>query len=63
MKIISGNSNKALSEAVSAYLDIPLTQANVKRFADDEVFVEILENVRAQMRFSFNRRLTQPTII
>ncbi len=48
MKLISGNSNRALSEAISAYLDIPLTQATVKSFADNEVFVEIMENVRGQ---------------
>jgi len=48
MKIIAGNSNKELSEAISAYLDIPLTQANVKRFSDMEVFVEIMENVRGE---------------
>lgn len=48
MKLIAGNSNKVLAEAVSAYLNVPLTQANVKRFADMEVFVEIMENVRGQ---------------
>lgn len=48
MKLIAGNSNKALAEAISAYLDIPLTQASIKRFADNEVFVEIMENVRGQ---------------
>lgn len=46
MKLIAGNSNKDLSEAVSAYLNIPLTQASIKRFADHELFVEIMENVR-----------------
>lgn len=48
MKLIAGNSNKALAEAISSYLNIPLTQANVKRFADMEVFVEIMENVRGE---------------
>ncbi|MCB1532540.1 MAG: ribose-phosphate pyrophosphokinase [Alphaproteobacteria bacterium] len=48
MKLIAGNSNRALAEAVSAYLNVPLTQANVKRFADMEVFVEIMENVRGE---------------
>lgn len=46
MKLIAGNSNRTLSEDISAYLDLPLTQANIKRFSDMEVFVEILENVR-----------------
>lgn len=48
MKLISGNSNRHLSEAVSAYLNVPLTQANIKRFSDMEVFVEIMENVRGK---------------
>ncbi len=48
MKIISCNSNKSLAEAISSYLDIPLTQATIKRFADNEVFVEIMENVRGE---------------
>jgi ribose-phosphate pyrophosphokinase len=48
MKLIAGNSNKALAEAVSAYLNIPLTQANLKRFSDNEIFVEIMENVRGE---------------
>ncbi len=48
MKVLAGNSNRSLSEAIAAYLDMPLTQANVRRFADMEVFVEIGENVRGQ---------------
>lgn len=48
MKLIAGNSNRQLAEAVSAYLNIPLTQANLKRFSDNEIFVEIMENVRGQ---------------
>jgi len=46
MKLVSGNSNRALAEAISAYLDLPLTECVVRRFADQEVFVEIKENVR-----------------
>ncbi len=48
MRIIAGNSNRPLAEAVSAYLQSPLTAANIRRFADMEVFVEILENVRGE---------------
>ena len=48
MKVLAGNSNRILAEAIAAYLDMPLTQANVRRFADMEVFVEIGENVRGQ---------------
>ena len=48
MKLITGNSNQALAESISSYLDIPLTQASIKRFSDNEVFVEIMENVRGE---------------
>lgn len=48
MKLIAGNSNRALAEAISAYLNIPLAKAEIKRFSDMEVFVEIQENVRGQ---------------
>jgi ribose-phosphate pyrophosphokinase len=46
IKLVAGNSNRALSEAVGAYLETPLTKAEVRRFADMEIFVEIKENVR-----------------
>jgi ribose-phosphate pyrophosphokinase len=48
MKIIACNSNRGLAEAVSAYLNLPLARANIRRFSDMEVFVEILENVRGE---------------
>ena len=48
MKIIACNSNRPLSEAISAALKIPLTKASIRRFADMEIFVEILENVRGE---------------
>jgi len=48
MKLVTGNSNRALAEAVSSYLELPLTDCTVKRFADKEVFVEIHENVRGE---------------
>ncbi len=48
MKIISGNSNRPLAEAISSYLNLPPAKAVVKRFADMEIFVEIQENVRGQ---------------
>ena len=48
MKILPCNSNRPLAEAISAYLNVPLTQAAVRRFSDMEVFVEILENVRGE---------------
>ena len=48
MKIIACNSNRPLSEAITAVLQTPLTKASIRRFADMEVFVEILENVRGE---------------
>jgi ribose-phosphate pyrophosphokinase len=56
MKLISGNSNLPLANAVAEYLDMPLTDASVRRFADEEVFVEIHENVRGEDVF-----IIQPT--
>jgi ribose-phosphate pyrophosphokinase len=46
IKLVAGNSNPVLAQAISAYLKTPLTKAVVRRFADMEVFVEIQENVR-----------------
>ena len=48
MKIVACNSNRPLAEAVAASLNLPLTRASVRRFADMEVFVEIQENVRGE---------------
>jgi ribose-phosphate pyrophosphokinase len=48
MKILTGNSNRPLAEAICAYLNLPLTKASVRRFSDMEVFVEIHENVRGE---------------
>ena len=56
MKILAGNSNPPLAEAISAYLELPLTRASIRRFSDMEVFVEIQENVRGEDTF-----VIQPT--
>jgi len=48
MKIVACNSNRPLAEAVAQNLELPLTKASIRRFADMEVFVEIQENVRGQ---------------
>src|SRR5690348_10954917 len=48
MKIVACNANRPLAEAVAATLKLPLTRASIRRFADMEVFVEILENVRGE---------------
>jgi ribose-phosphate pyrophosphokinase len=48
MKLFSGNSNRVLAESICNYLNIPLGNATVRRFADQEIFVEIKENVRGE---------------
>ncbi len=48
MKLLAGNSNRPLAEAIAAFLGTPLTTATVQRFADMEVFVEVHENVRGE---------------
>jgi ribose-phosphate pyrophosphokinase len=48
MKLLAGNSNRTLAQAVADHLDLPLTKAQVKRFPDNEVWVTIDENVRGE---------------
>jgi ribose-phosphate pyrophosphokinase len=48
MKLVSGNSNRPLAEAISGYLKVPLARASVRRFADMEIFVEVQENARGE---------------
>ena len=48
MKLVAGNSNRPLAEAIAKYLNIHLTKSDIRRFADEEVFVEIQENVRGE---------------
>jgi ribose-phosphate pyrophosphokinase len=48
MKLLAGNSNRALAEDIGRFLKLPLVKAVVRRFADMEVFVEIQENVRGE---------------
>ena len=48
MKLLSGNSNLPLVRSIANYLELPITEASVRRFADEEIFVEILENVRGE---------------
>jgi len=56
MKLVSGNANRPLAEAIAAHLSIKLANASVRRFADMEIFVEIHENVRGEDVF-----IIQPT--
>ncbi|ANY19120.1 Ribose-phosphate pyrophosphokinase [Tsuneonella dongtanensis] len=51
MKIMSGNANLPLARSIAGYLELPLVDASVRRFADEEIFVEIHENVRGQDMF------------
>ena len=48
MKLLAANSNRTLAQAIGDYLDMPLTKARVQRFADNEIFVTIDENVRGE---------------
>jgi len=48
MKLLAGNSNRTLAQAIASYLDLPLTRAQVRKFADNELFVAIDENVRGE---------------
>ena len=48
MKIVAGNSNRALAEEISSYLGAPLAKCQVRRFADQEIFVELQDNVRGE---------------
>jgi len=48
MKLVAGNSNRPLAEAISGILNLPLTRSVVRRFADMEVFVEVQENMRGE---------------
>ena len=48
MKLLAGNSNAPLARSIADYLEISLTEASVRRFADEEIFVEIHENVRGE---------------
>jgi len=48
MKLVAGNSNRSLAEAIAGYLNISLAKCMVRRFADQEIFVELQENVRGE---------------
>jgi ribose-phosphate pyrophosphokinase len=48
MKLLTGNANRPLAQAIAGYCDAALTEASVRRFADEEIFVEIHENVRGE---------------
>ena len=51
MRLITGNSNRPLVDAIGTHLGLVPVNADVRRFADDEVFVEVQENVRGEDMF------------
>jgi ribose-phosphate pyrophosphokinase len=55
-KLITGNANRPLAEAIASFLDISLCEVDVHRFSDGEIFVKILENIRGMDCF-----VVQPT--
>jgi ribose-phosphate pyrophosphokinase len=56
LKLFTGNAHRALAEEIAACLGIPLGQAEVTRFSDGEIFVQLEENVRGADVF-----VVQPT--
>jgi ribose-phosphate pyrophosphokinase len=48
MKLVAGNGNRPLAEAIAGYLKTSLARCVVRRFADMEIFVEVQENVRGE---------------
>jgi len=56
MKLLAGNANAGLAQDIATYLEMPLINARIRKFADEEVFVEIRENVRGEDVF-----IIQPT--
>ena len=59
MKLMTGNSNLPLAKGIAEYLGLPLTDASVRRFADNEIFVEIHENVRGEDMFVIQSGLVE----
>jgi ribose-phosphate pyrophosphokinase len=56
LKLFSGNANRSLAEEIARHLHVPLGDADVSRFSDGEVYVQINENVRGEDVF-----IIQPT--
>ena len=51
MKLLTGNSNKHLSQKILKYLKTKLVNSNIRRFSDGEIYVEINENIRGNNIF------------
>ncbi len=56
LKVFSGNAHRKMAEEIAEHLKIPLSGADLKKFSDGEIFVEIKENVRGADVF-----VVQPT--
>ena len=63
MKLVAGNSNRPLAEAIAAYLKTPLARCIVRRFADDEIFVEEARPYRMPWAFGVNRNVIIPPML
>src|ERR1700760_871728 len=48
MALFTGNANKALGHEIARHLGVPLGEAEVAKFSDGEVNVELIENVRGR---------------
>ena len=57
LQLLAGNANPELAEEISARLGVPLTPAKISRFADGEVSIQILENVRRATRRAIPRAI------
>ncbi|MBM9520009.1 ribose-phosphate pyrophosphokinase [Desulforhopalus vacuolatus] len=56
LKVFSGNAHRAMAQEIADHLNMPLSQADVRKFSDGEIFVEIKDNVRGTDVF-----VVQPT--
>ena len=51
MKLLTGNSNKALSKNIAKYLKTKIVNSSIRKFADGEIYIEINENIRGNSIF------------
>ena len=51
MKLLTGNSNKSLSQKISKHLKTKLVHSSIRKFADGEIYIEINENIRGNSIF------------
>ena len=62
LQLLAGNANPELAEEISARLGVPLTPAKISRFADGEVSIQILENVRRATRRAIPRAIRRNSL-